>query len=25
MLRLVQSAHSMWLDLTGTVRLQVPI
>ena len=25
MLRLVQSAHSIWLDLTGTVRLQIPI
>ena len=24
-LRLVQGAHSIWLDLTGTVRLQIPI
>lgn len=25
MLRLVQRAHSVWLDLTGTLRLQIPI
>ncbi len=25
MLRLVQGAHSVWLDLTGTVRLQIPL
>lgn len=25
MLRLVQGAHSVWLDLTGTLRLQIPI
>ena len=25
MLRLVQSAESIWLDLTGTLRLQIPI
>ncbi len=25
MLRLVQSAESIWLDLSGTVRLRIPI
>jgi hypothetical protein len=25
MLRLVRSAHAVWLDLTGTTRLQIPL